>query len=140
MGVNEDLILTYRKGKIMSSELLLRKKDPREFLVDAGTTMTFENELGSSMVMEINGNGIITGSYTSAVGDLNSYPLTGYIFGNVITFTVSYTLEGSICAWAGQFIYSNGWQIPTLWHLVVPTQNQETWDDTYAGSDLFIQT
>ena len=123
-------------------ETFAKKKIAKLFTAESEMTYTFKNELGSIMKMEIPyGGGLITGTYTSGVSDPNTYPLTGYVVGNCVTFTVGYTNEGSTCAWAGQAIYNTDglWEIPTLWHLVVPNVDEETWDDTYAGSDLFVQ-
>ena len=103
----------------------------------------FKNELGSQMTIEFrNGGGLMTGTYKSGVSDPNTYPLTGYVSGNVIAFIVNFTKYGSICAWAGQAIWNQNtglWEIPTLWHLVEPTPPSDSWEDTYAGSNIFTQ-
>jgi hypothetical protein len=89
--------------------------------------------------------GLMTGTYRSKVGSQNnSNSLTGFTSpsGNIISFTVNYTQEGSIAAWAGQTIWnssSNLWEIHTLWHLVEHTPPNNRWDDTYAGCDIFTQ-
>ena len=125
------------------TESFTRKKVAKVFTDENQTTYKFKNELGSIMSIESPaGGGLITGTYTSGVSDPKTYPLTGFVSGNVIAFTVSFTQEGSISAWAGQAVFNevkSVWEIHTLWHLVEPTAPADMWEDTFAGSDIFKQ-
>ncbi len=121
-------------------ESFTRKKVAKIFTAENQVSYKFRNELGSIMSMEFPvGGGLVTGTYKSGVSDPNTYPLTGFVSGNVVTFTVNFTKEGSISAWAGQAVFNSVWEIHTLWHLVEPTAPADMWEDTFAGSDVFTQ-
>jgi hypothetical protein len=121
-------------------ELFRRKKVAKVFVEENQLDYKFKNELGSIMTMEFaNSGGLITGTYKSGVVDSNTYALTGFVSGNVVTFTVDFTEEGSIAAWAGQAVFNSVWEIHTLWHLVEPTASADMWEDTYTGSNIFTQ-
>lgn len=129
---------------IMSTkELFTKKKVAKLFTAEAAVSYKFKNELGSVLNMSFpQGGGLVTGTYTSGVSDPVTSALTGFVSGNVVTFTADFTNVGSISAWAGQAVYnatSKLWEIHTLWHLVEPTKPADLWEDTYAGSDLFTQ-
>ncbi len=118
----------------------LKKKAVKQFAEGGKKSYEFKNELGSIMTMEFpNGGGLATGTYKSGVSDPDVYPLTGFVSGNVVAFTVNFTKEGSISAWAGQAVWNSRWEIHTLWHLVEPTSPADRWEDTYAGADIFTQ-
>ncbi|WP_415396312.1 avidin/streptavidin family protein [Sulfurimonas sp. CS5] len=121
----------------------LKKKAVKTFTDESQMSYEFKNELGSIMTIEFpNGGGLVTGTYKSGVNDTTTYPLTGFVSSNIITFTVSFTNDGSISAWAGQAIWNAStsvWEIHTLWHLVEPTSPSDMWESTLAGSDIFTQ-
>ena len=102
----------------------------------ADFTGTWINELGSTMTLTVNTDGSVTGSYTSAVGDTNTYPLQGQAAANTIVFTVAFDATGSLTAWAGHY-NPNTVAIDTLWHLVAQPDQGELWDATLAGFDTF---
>jgi len=100
---------------------------------------TWVNELGSTMTLDAGHDGTLTGSYTSAVGDTNTYPLVGNADANAASFVVAFTESGSITAWAGHYNPASG-QLELLWHLVEQPVDGADWAATLAGFDAFTQT
>ncbi len=96
---------------------------------------TWKNELKSEMTVSIDGAGLVSGTYTTAVGcgAGRARPLTGICNGYAVSFTVNWQECASVTAWSGT--YSSG-SISTLWHLVLA--KQPSWDSTIAGADTFI--
>lgn len=131
----------------MSVKELFRKKKAAKIFADANQgEYKFNNELKSEITMEFpDGGGLMRGKYKSGVGvsgDKNGNILTGFVSGNIVSFTVNFTQEKSVAAWAGQAIWNSLdsiWEIHTLWHLVEPTSPADVWDDIQAGSDIFAQ-
>ncbi len=107
----------------------------------------WKNELGSTMSLSVNQNGVVVGSYISAVSDTGSGPtppfdLTGAVAGDLLSFTVNWGTE--ITAWIGHGTRdSKGDQILTLWHVVknVPheTDPEQQWRMILAGADSFYR-
>lgn len=124
-------------------ETLTKKKSAKNFTADGKSDFTFKNELGSTMTLSVDAtSGLLTGKYQSGVKDPNEYPLTGFLSGNVVSFSVSFLKEGSVGGWSGQFVWNEStelWEIHTLCYLVVPTAPADMWEDTYADNNLFTQ-
>ena len=97
---------------------------------------TWVNELGSTMIANINSSGVISGTYTTAVGcgAGKSRDLIGQCNGYAITFAVNWQECVSTTAWSGT--YDNG-KIQTLWQLVLAKKPE--WDSIVSGADTFSQ-
>jgi hypothetical protein len=105
----------------------------------------WQNELTSYMDLQINGS-VVTGTYVSAVSDTGgptpSFPVSGSVAGDLISFSVNW--GGAITAWVGHGVFAAGApQILTLWHLV-QTVDDETdpskqWQTVFAGADEFTR-
>jgi len=103
------------------------------------------NELGSVMTLTQNGQAL-TGQYISKVsGDERPVngPLSGWVDGQVISFTVNWPLP-SITAWVGHLITKDGNDaIETLWQLATtlpdPNDPSELWESIFSGSDRFTR-
>jgi hypothetical protein len=97
------------------------------------------------MDLQINGS-VVTGTYVSAVSDTGgptpSFPVSGSVAGDLISFSVNWS--GAITAWVGHGVFAAGApQILTLWHLV-QTVDDETdpskkWQTVFAGADEFTR-
>ncbi len=95
------------------------------------------NQLGSTMTINSFGaNGLITGSYVTAVGcgAGTQRPLTGWYNGGATTFTVNFQECNSATSWTGNF-GPQGISIVTLWQLAV--SGEPTWESILAGADTF---
>lgn len=99
------------------------------------------NQSGSTLYIDtVSNDGLLTGTYinrASGWGCQNiSYPVTGWIYGTAITFTVNWESStescSSITAWTG-FYYNS--EITTLWQLVVDGSTNSS--QIYQGSDVF---
>jgi hypothetical protein len=105
----------------------------------------WQNELGSYMDLQINGN-IGTGTYVSAVseggGRTQPFPVQGSVAGDLINFSVNW--GAAIASWIGHGVLDAGEQhILTLWQLV-QTLDDETdptqqWKTVLAGADEFTR-
>ena len=102
---------------------------------------TWWNQSGSMLTIEhIGSDGKITGTYTNGNTNFNCvgtpYPVTGWVSGNVITFTVSWNNRhescGSLTAWTG--FYEDG-KITALWQLV--REGTAATDKIYRGEAVF---
>ena len=103
----------------------------------------WKNQLSSRMMLTVDGQGQVTGTYTTAVGqpDSRQSPLIGFVSNDIIKFTVNF--GRSLAAWSGQLQQNDQGQeeLDTLWHLIVNVPEEEepshAWKDTYTGSDRF---
>ena len=135
------------KENIMSvKECFIKKKVAKNFINGERTSFKFQDEFVSKMAIKFpKDGGLVTGTYTSwdkgsNVWNSEKYPLTGFVSGNVLTFTVSFPEKGSIAVWAGQTIWgpsNNLWELHTLWYLTEPTEPENAWEDTLAGCNIF---
>lgn len=102
---------------------------------------------GSEMTLAVSGNEI-TGRYTSSIGDAkgeSSFPLRGFVSGDLISFTVNFGQFATLASWAGQFAPDDH-QSPAL-HTVfvaaidVPNQYEanRVWGGVRTGSDTFTK-
>ncbi len=105
----------------------------------------WRNELQSVVDFKVKGSSI-TGTYESAVsggGTPIKGPLTGYINGDLIAFSVNWS-TAAITAWVGQLTTENGREtIKTLWQMTknVEDANEPTglWASINAGADEFVR-
>jgi saccharopepsin len=110
---------------------------------------TWHNQLGSRMVLTVNGNQI-TGTYETSVGSAKGpYPLVGRTTsdgqsGQTLGFTVSWQ-NGSgnsdaTTSWSGQLRFSGGneW-IQTTWLLTTQMDLASQWKSTVVGQDFFTR-
>ena len=99
----------------------------------------------NSSVTFIETKGILSGYYQTALGQPDKskkFPLTGFVEGDQITFTVNFKGYGSLTSWTGQLSEDNdGPYIRTLWHLtrdVADTkENDDLWQSITAGASDF---
>lgn len=105
----------------------------------------WRNEYGSSMRLSVDGSAV-SGSYTSAVsttGDAITGPVTGFVAGDVISFTVLWpSRPAKITAWVGQIVEDErGERLETLWQMIVNVPDAQrpdsTWTTIHAGADHF---
>lgn len=102
------------------------------------------NERGSSVTFEEH-DGLLSGYYSTQLGNpdpASRFPLTGFIEGDQVTFTVNFKGYGSLTSWTGQITQdADGKFIRTLWHLTrdVPDaeENDDLWSSIIAGSANF---
>jgi hypothetical protein len=107
---------------------------------------TWQNELGSTMIITSFDGKNFSGSYTSAVSG-GSGPvtgtLTGTLSGDAIGFTVNWSpTYSSVTSWNGLVLtWGEGLAIYALWHLAAtPESATDVWESILAGADLFVQT
>ncbi len=99
-----------------------------------GATYIWVNELGSKMTTSWGADGLITGTYVSAVGcgAGTVRPLTGWWNNSAMTFTVNWQECNSLTSWTGNY---NANTLTTLWLLTVSGPPQ--WNSITAGTDTF---
>jgi Avidin family len=105
----------------------------------------WHNQLGSTASFVVAGN-ILTGTYTSAVsggGTPVSGPISGYINGDLIAFSVNWP-SAAITAWVGQLVTDNAVDtIKTLWQMTTNVADADEptglWASVYAGADNFVR-
>lgn len=102
------------------------------------------NERGSAVTFSTRA-GQLSGYYQTALGapdKTTRFPLTGFIAGDQITFTVNFTGYGSLTAWTGQMSRdAQGDYIRTLWHLTRDIddadEDDKLWQSITAGASHF---
>ena len=105
----------------------------------------WRNQRGSSMELSIDDRGRLSGTFRTVVGapsGQESFPLCGFVQGDLIAFTVNFGVHESVTAWAGQHTIVGGRErIETLWHLAknIPDADEERslWAAVLAGADSF---
>jgi hypothetical protein len=108
------------------------------------------NELGSEMDLTVN-NGLVTGTYHTAVGDAKgNYPLAGRAditndttpnIGFVVSWENQYANAESVTSWSGQYQVINDEEvITTFWLLTMETNPKLNWRSTLIGQDVFKRT
>ena len=102
----------------------------------AGPTYVWVNELGSKMTTSWGADGLITGTYVTAVGcgAGKVRPLSGWWNNTAMTFTVNWQECNSLTSWTGN-LTSSGVTIATLWLLAL--SGPPEWNSINAGADTF---
>ena len=100
----------------------------------AGATYVWVNELGSKMTTSWGADGLISGTYVTAVGcgAGTPKPLTGWWNNSAMTFTVNWQECNSLTSWTGNYSTNT---LTTLWLLTVSGPPQ--WNSIIAGADTF---
>ena len=102
------------------------------------------NERGSAVTFT-ESDGLLSGYYNTQLGNPDPesrFPLTGFIEGDQLTFTVNFKGYGSLTSWTGQMSEdADGPYIRTLWHLTrdVPDAQEEDdlWSSIVSGAATF---
>ena len=106
---------------------------------------TWKNELGSTLVLTDDGNGRISGTYTTAVGGPTGEPFeligsydTSSSLPVPIGWSVAWTAWGSNTTWCGLLL--DGGTITATWILAstIPA-NEGWWQSMNVGMDTFTQ-
>ncbi len=102
------------------------------------------NDRNSAVTLTESG-GLLSGHYQTALGQPDKskrFPLTGFVQGDQITFTVNFKSYGSMTSWTGQLSEDEtGPYIRTLWHLTRDVEdaaeNDDLWKSITAGASEF---
>ncbi len=90
------------------------------------------NDRNSAVMFQIK-DGLLTGHYQTALGQPDKskkFPLTGFVEGDQITFTVNFKCFGSLTSWTGQLTADEtGEYIRTLWNLIRDVEDAKEGDD-----------
>jgi hypothetical protein len=108
---------------------------------------TWHNQHGSEMSLTVDDNGRLAGSFCSAVGTptpADEFPLTGFVCGDLISFTVNFGTYQSLTAWTGQHTVDDGIEkIETVWHLAVNIEDAVEkpwlWSGIRTGADTCVR-
>ncbi len=104
---------------------------------------TWTNELNSTMTVTQGSNGILGGTYASAVSEEQTKTtgdLTGYADGTLISFVVHWREFQAITAWVGQVVpKSSPVEINTLWQMTKAVDPGDEWAAINAGADTFTR-
>jgi hypothetical protein len=108
---------------------------------------TWKSTRGSEMTLAVSGNDV-TGRYVSAIGDAkgeSSFPLRGFVSGDLISFTVNFGQHATLVSWAGQFAPDDH-TMPALHTVFVAAVNIENqfeadriWGGVRTGSDTYTK-
>jgi len=94
------------------------------------------NERGSAVTFTAT-DGLLSGYYNTQLGNpdpSSRFPLTGFIEGDQLTFTVNFKGYGSLTSWTGQMSEDeSGPYIRTLWHLTRDVSDAEEEDDLWSS-------
>ncbi len=82
-------------------------------------------------------DGLLSGHYQTALGQPDKskkFPLTGFVEGDQITFTVNFKGYGSLTSWTGQLTEDDkGPYIRTLWNLTRDVADNKEDDDLWSS-------
>lgn len=103
------------------------------------------NEAGSAVALTVEADGSLTGFYQTELGQPDAetrFPLTGWVQGDVIAFSVRFTGFGSITSWSGQLSEdAEGAFIRTLWQhtrdIAEEAEAEDLWRSITAGAATF---
>lgn len=94
------------------------------------------NQRGSGVNFTVT-DGLLSGFYQTALGEPDKskkFPLTGFVEGDQITFTVNFKGYGSLTAWTGQMTRDEkGDYIRTLWNLTRDVDDDKEDDDLWQS-------
>ena len=99
----------------------------------------------NSAVTLIENDGLLSGYYQTALGEPDKskrFPLTGFVEGDQITFTVNFKGYGSMTSWTGQLSEDEtGPYIRTLWNLTRDVEDAKEadnmWNSITSGASSF---
>ena len=108
----------------------------------------WQNDRGSQVTFKAVGQdagGVLSGIYQTNVGQPDksqSFPLTGFVEGDQISFIVNFKGYGSMTAWVGQLsVDTRGPYFNTLWHLTRDVEDaledDDLWGSITAGASTF---
>lgn len=102
------------------------------------------NDRDSAVMFEVT-DGLLSGHYQTALGQPDKskkFPLTGFVEGDQITFTVNFKGYGSMTSWTGQLTRDEeGDYIRTLWNLTRDVEDvaedDDLWKSITSGASNF---
>jgi len=111
---------------------------------DIEITGVWANERGSAVTFT-EMDSLLSGYYNTQLGNPDPdsrFPLTGFVEGDQVTFTVNFKGYGSLTSWTGQMSEdADGPYLRTLWHLTrdVPDaeEDDDLWSSIIAGNATF---
>ena len=97
------------------------------------------------MIVEADADGRLSGRYCSELGRVEAescHPLTGWVTGDVVGFSVRFDPPGSVTSWSGQIGEDeNGPYFRTLWNLSRDVPDAEEpdrmWESVVSGFAVF---
>lgn len=102
------------------------------------------NQHGSELRLEVADNGKLSGTFHSGVGILPASDvreITGFVAGDLVTFSVSFGDQRSLTAWTGHHVAEGEEALHMMWHMSVsvPGRNaeQDLWKGVWTGNDVF---
>ena len=106
---------------------------------------TWVNDAGSAVTLCLSGTGQLSGIYQTELGapdPESEFPLTGWVNGDVLAFSVRFDGFGSITSWSGQLTEDDkGPFIRTLWHYTkdIPDaeEPEDIWRTINSGYAIF---
>jgi hypothetical protein len=100
-------------------------------------TGTWVSELGSRLDLRAAPDGLLSGTYTSAVGSTRDpQPLAGYCSppAGIMGFVVRWERTGSLAVWAARF---GAGQLEATWLLEASGPPATSWRAVHTGHDVF---
>ncbi len=102
------------------------------------------NDRNSAVTFKVH-EGLLSGHYQTALGQPDKskkFPLTGFVEGDQITFTVNFKGYGSLTSWTGQLTEdAKGEYIRTLWNLTRDVEDakeaKDMWNSITSGASDF---
>ena len=115
--------------------------------MDVDFSGKWHNQHNSELDITASDDGTVSGTFHTAVGSpgpAEGFPLTGFVCGDLITFSVSFGKFQSVTAWAGQHTVEDGVEeIETMWHLAVNIEDRAEkdwlWSGIRSGADTFLR-
>ncbi|MFT4058280.1 MAG: avidin/streptavidin family protein [Legionella sp.] len=110
---------------------------------DQATTLHYKNLRNSTLELNFSNGDNVTGLFTTAVATKEcedvvgvARPVTGYVLGNAITFSVEYPTCGSVVSFSGHLNEDKS-KITTI--AIVTHQNTKHFGSQFISNDVFAQ-
>jgi hypothetical protein len=101
------------------------------------------------MELRCDAGDVLTGTYPTAIGTRHPqarFPLSGFVLGDALTFSVDFRPHGSVASWTGHHVTDGDTDgLVMLWHLAEPAREGGSrdrddavlWRGVFAGADNF---
>ena len=89
----------------------------------------WETKGGSRLILKINENGLVSGSYATShgrPGQDDFFPVTGWVNHNLLSLCCAWGEHRSMTTWCGRFYHEDGKDvIKYMWHLAREFEDKE---------------
>lgn len=130
-------------GTLACATLLSLSFANQTVFANQNTTVNYKNSRGSTLELNFTGTDSVTGSFTTAVATKEcqdvvgkARPVSGFVLGNAITFSVDYPACGSVVTFSGHLNEDKS-KIDSI--AIVTHQSTGAFGSQFISNDIFKQ-